>query len=102
MLKVTFLILWNTYHKTESDIFLSDILESNPEAHFATFPEKLIEDCVKAGCREGGIIIDPFMGAGTTAIVARKLGRNYIGCELNEDYIEIAEKRIHDEIGLFQ
>lgn len=71
------------------------------EAHFATFPEDLIVDCIKAGCPEGGIVLDPFMGAGTTAIVARKLNRNYIGYELNPDYIKIAEKRIYNEIGIF-
>lgn len=71
------------------------------EAHFATFPEDLIVDCIKAGCPEGGIVLDPFMGAGTTALVSRKLNRNYVGFELNPDYIKIAEKRLHNEIGLF-
>jgi DNA modification methylase len=71
------------------------------EAHFATFPEDLISDCIKAGCPENGIIIDPFMGAGTTAIVARKLNRNYIGIELNETYVSMANKRLYNEIGLF-
>lgn len=71
------------------------------EAHFATFPEDLIVDCIKAGCPEKGIILDPFMGAGTSALVAKKLNRNYIGFELNPDYIEIANKRIFDQIGLF-
>ena len=71
------------------------------EAHFATFPEKLIVDMVKAGCPEGGTVLDPFMGAGTTGLVTRKLNRNYVGCELNPKYIKIAEKRIIDEIGLF-
>jgi len=64
------------------------------EAHFATFPEKLIEPCIKAGTSEKGVVLDPFMGSGTTALVARKLGRNYIGIELNSDYIKIAEKRL--------
>jgi DNA modification methylase len=64
------------------------------EAHFATFPEELIVDMVRAGCPKGGVILDPFMGAGTTGLVARKLGRNYIGFELNPEYIKIAEKRI--------
>jgi DNA modification methylase len=64
------------------------------EAHFATFPEDLITDCVKAGCPKGGIVLDPFMGAGTTALVALKLGRNFTGFELNPDYIRIAEKRL--------
>ncbi len=70
------------------------------DAHFATFPQELIIDCIKAGCPEGGIVLDPFMGAGTTAIVARKLKRNYIGIELNEKYIKIANKRIEKELGL--
>lgn len=71
------------------------------EAHFATFPQDLIVDCIKAGCPEGGIVLDPFMGAGTTAVVARKLNRNYIGFELNADYIEIANKRLRTELGIF-
>lgn len=143
------------------------------EAHFATFPERLITDCIKAGCPEficnkcgramekivknttsfqggsgkagrtadevnasgkwagkqygenlklgpvvsteiigltdcgcnagfsGGIVLDPFMGAGTTALVARKLNRNYIGFELNPQYIEIANKRLFNELGMF-
>ena len=68
------------------------------EAHFATFPENLIVDCIKAGCPEGGIVLDPFMGAGTTAVVAEKLNRNWIGIELNRDYIDIAEKRLFETI----
>jgi DNA modification methylase len=71
------------------------------EAHFATFPEDLIVDCIKAGCPEGGIVLDPFMGAGTTALVAKKLNRNYVGFELNPEYIKIAERRIYNQIGLF-
>ena len=64
------------------------------EAHFAVFPEELIITPVKAGCPEGGVLLDPFMGAGTSGLVAKKLGRNYVGIELNPEYIEIAEKRI--------
>ena len=64
------------------------------EAHFATFPESLIEPMILAGCPKGGIVLDPFMGAGTTAVVAKKLGRNYLGIELNPEYIKIAQKRI--------
>ena len=71
------------------------------EAHFATFPQDLIVDCIKAGCPEGGTILDPFMGAGTTAIVSRKLNRNFIGYELNAEYIKIAENRLKTELGLF-
>lgn len=64
------------------------------EAHFATFPDTLIEPCVLAGCPENGIILDPFMGAGTTGMVAKKHNRNYVGIELNPEYIKIAENRI--------
>lgn len=64
------------------------------EAHFATFPLKLVEPCILAGCPEGGIVFDPFMGSGTTAVVANKLRRNYIGIEASEEYCKMAEKRI--------
>jgi DNA modification methylase len=70
-------------------------------AHFATFPPKLIEPCIKAGCPEGGIVLDPFGGSGTTGIVAALNNRNAILIELNEEYINIAKKRIDKEIGLF-
>lgn len=66
------------------------------EAHFATFPDTLIEPCVLAGCPENGIILDPFMGAGTTGMVAKRHNRNYVGIELNADYIQIAENRINN------
>ena len=66
------------------------------EAHFATFPPNLIRPCILAGCPVGGIVLDPFIGAGTTAIVAKQEGRKYIGFELNPEYIKIAEKRITD------
>ena len=71
------------------------------EAHFATFPQDLIVPCILAGSPHGGIIVDPFMGARTTAIVAVKQGRNYLGCELNPEYNKIGEKRMRDELGLF-
>jgi len=71
------------------------------EAHFATFPEDLIVDCIKAGCPEGGLVLDPFMGAGTTALVSRKLNRNYVGFELNPEYMAIADKRLRSELGMF-
>ena len=66
------------------------------EAHFAVFPEDLIETPIKAGCPEGGIVLDPFMGSGTTCVVAKKLNRNYIGFELNPDYCKIAYNRIRN------
>jgi len=64
------------------------------EAHFATFPPKLIEPCILAGSPQGGIVLDPFMGSGTTAMVAKNNGRHYIATELNSGYIEIAKSRI--------
>ncbi len=63
-------------------------------AHFATFPETLVVDCIKAGCPEGGIVLDPFMGSGTTAVVARSCGCHFTGCDINIDYVEIANKRL--------
>ena len=64
------------------------------EAHFAVYPEKLCVTPIKAGCPEKGTVLDCFFGSGTTGLVAQKLNRNYIGIELNEDYIKIAEKRL--------
>jgi len=71
------------------------------EAHFATYPEKLILPCVLAGSREGGIILDPFIGSGTTAVVAIRNQRRFVGCEINREYAEMAERRIASEAGLF-
>jgi DNA modification methylase len=65
------------------------------EAHFATFPEKLIEPCILAGCKQGGVVLDPFFGSGTTGIVAERYGRDYIGIELNPEYVKIAERRLN-------
>lgn len=64
------------------------------EAHFATFPPELIRPCVLAGAPSGGLVLDPFMGAGTTGMVAKQEGRNYVGFELNPEYVKIAERRI--------
>ena len=63
-------------------------------AHFATFPPALIRTCIEAGCPVGGVVLDPFMGAGTTAVVAKELGRSYVGIELNGDYVRMAEERV--------
>jgi DNA modification methylase len=68
--------------------------KSFKKAHFATFPTKLIEPCILAGCPKDGVVLDPFMGAGTTAFVARENNRNFIGFELNPEYIKIANQRI--------
>lgn len=72
-----------------------------PEAHFATFPEALVEPCIRAGCPDDGVVLDPFCGAGTTGVVAAKLNRKFIGIELNPEYIAIAEKRIFEAAPLF-
>ena len=64
------------------------------EAHFATFPPELPERCIKAGCPVGGTVLDPFFGAGTVGVVAKQLGRDFIGIELNPKYREMAERRI--------
>lgn len=65
-------------------------------AHFATYPPDLIEPCILAGSREGDIVLDPFMGSGTTAAVSIKHGRQYLGCELNPIYGELQEQRIKE------
>lgn len=62
--------------------------------HFAAFPPKLAETCILAGCPVGGVVLDPFLGSGTTAAAAKQLDRHYIGIELNPDYCTLAEKRI--------
>jgi DNA modification methylase len=66
--------------------------------HFAIFPRALCEIPIKFGCPPEGIVLDPFMGSGTTAVVARSLGRKYLGIELNPAYIKIAEKRLAQEL----
>ena len=63
-------------------------------AHFATYPRELIVPCILAGSQKGDIILDPFMGSGTTAMTAKELGRNYIGCELHEDYGNLIQSRL--------
>ena len=65
-----------------------------PGAHFATFPPDLIEPCILAGAPAGGVVLDPFMGSGTTAAVATRLGRQWIGCELNPDYESLQRDRL--------
>ena len=65
-------------------------------AHFAVYPPDLIEPCIKAGSEKGDIVLDPFMGSGTTAMVAKSLGRDYIGCELHEDYGNLIQKRVQE------
>jgi len=66
--------------------------------HYAAYPPKLVETCLLAGCPEGGIVLDPFMGSGTTGMVASQMGRHFVGIELNPAYTELAYKRIGGEI----
>ena len=63
-------------------------------AHFAVFPERLVEPCILAGCQEGGVVLDPFAGSGTTGAVAKRLRRNFVGVEINQDYWQMATARI--------
>lgn len=69
-------------------------------AHFATFPPKLIEPCILAGCPEGGMVLDPFAGAGTTGMVALRHGRSFVGVELNQQYAAMARERIIGDVPL--
>ena len=71
--------------------------QSYKEAHFAVFPPKLPELCIKAGSSEGDVVLDPFFGSGTTGWVAQRLKRKWIGIELNPEYIKIAEKRFNQQ-----
>jgi DNA modification methylase len=67
-------------------------------AHFAVMPADLVKPCIMAGCREGGVVLDPFSGSGTTAMVARDLSCRYVGIELNPEYVEISLKRLEQGV----
>jgi len=71
------------------------------EAHFATFPKALVEPCVKAGSAPGDLVLDPFAGSGTTGVVALRLGRRFVGIELNPEYVALARRRIEEDAPLF-
>ena len=71
--------------------------EPFPGAHFATYPTKLVEPCILAGSRPGDVVLDPFTGSGTTAVVARRLGRRFVGIELNPAYCAMAVRRIEEQ-----
>ena len=72
-----------------------------PDAHFATFPTKLIEPCILAGSRVGDTVLDPFAGSGTTGVVALRHGRAFVGIDLSREYITMARKRIEGDAPLF-
>ena len=72
-----------------------------PDAHFATFPPQLAETCIKAGCPEGGTVLDPFGGSGTTGLVADRLKRDAILIELNPEYAAMAKRRIKGDAPMF-
>jgi site-specific DNA-methyltransferase (adenine-specific) len=69
------------------------------EAHFAVFPEALVETCILAGCPAAGLVLDPFLGSGTTAAVAAKLGRRYLGIDCVADYCEMARRRTSSSVS---
>lgn len=71
-------------------------------AHYATFPERLVEPCILAGCPEGGVVLDPFAGSGTTGVVAKRLRRHFVGVEINPDYWQMATDRIAATMQEFQ
>ena len=98
-------IVWcNPKGKNPGDVFFINP-KPFPEAHFATFPVDLPLKILKCACPQDGIALDPFFGAGTTAVAAEKLGLRWIGIELNEKYIKIARKRLepylNDKLGVF-
>lgn len=70
------------------------------EAHFAVYPESLVENCIKAGCPTGGVVLDPFSGAGTTAVTAKRLDRHFVAIDCNEEYNRIAMRRLEKRLNL--
>jgi len=82
--------------RNKRDVWSINTAQSG-EAHFAVFPEKIPELCIKAGTKEGDVVLDPFMGSGTTANVAKRLGREWIGIELNEDYANLINNKTAQE-----
>ena len=66
------------------------------DVHFAVFPESLVQTCLLASSPEGGLVLDPFLGSGTTALVAKQLGRHYLGIDSNEDYCRMARRRLRE------
>jgi len=88
-------IPWEAKEKRNKRDVWSVSIKPYKGAHFATFPQDLIKPCILAGCPENGVVLDPFIGAGTTGLVTKCNNRNFVGIELNKEYIEIANKRIY-------
>lgn len=86
--------------RNKRDVWTVNVKSDNV-AHFATYPEELIQPCILAGCPSDGIVLDPFMGSGTTAKVARMLNRHFVGFELNKDYCKIIQNKIQVSRDLF-
>jgi DNA modification methylase len=85
--------------KNPTDVWKMSLVSGNSQErteHPAQYPEELIERIIKAGTNPGDLVLDPFMGSGTTAVVAKKLGRDYVGYETEEEFIKISEKRLTD------
>ena len=80
--------------RNKRDVWTISTNSYKADGHFAVYPERLIEPCILAGCPVGGIVLDPFFGSGTTGAVAKRLGRDYIGIDLNADYCRMAAERI--------
>ena len=88
-----FLFLDQEYRR-KRDVWEVSTNNYKADEHFAMYPEKLIEPCILAGSEKGGVVLDPFFGSGTTGAVAKRLGRRYIGIDLNPKFCEIARQRI--------
>lgn len=100
----TFLKLWNDWCAevaAKNDVW-TVTPKAFPEAHFATYPEELIVDCIKAGCPEDGIVLDMFGGTNTTGVVARKQHKNFIVFEIKPEYAKMGMNKTHSELGLFK
>lgn len=79
----------------------SILVKPGYEGHHATFPIEIPRQCISLGCPDGGVVLDPFMGSGTTAVVARSLNRHYVGFEISTEYYDIIQKRLDDTKTLF-
>lgn len=82
--------------RNKRDVWTVNV-KPNKEAHFATYPPELISPCILAGCPPNGVVLDPFMGSGTTGIVAARLSRHFVGVELNPEYQQMSLRRINNE-----